>query len=115
MPVPSLRWLIAGCLPRRPSSSTNQVMWDLWWTKWHWGRFSPEYFGFPCHFAFHQLLHNHHHHHLSSGAGTIGQKMASVPSGLSLVQDVMLMRKDSNRVCYMCDKSHFVFLCYRKT
>jgi hypothetical protein len=23
-------------------------MWDLWWTKWHWGRFFPEYFGFPC-------------------------------------------------------------------
>jgi hypothetical protein len=19
----------------------GQVMWDLWWTKWHWGRFSP--------------------------------------------------------------------------
>jgi hypothetical protein len=22
-------------------SSSGQVMWDLWWTKWHWGRFSP--------------------------------------------------------------------------
>jgi hypothetical protein len=22
------------------SSSPGQVMWDLWWTKWHWGRFS---------------------------------------------------------------------------
>ena len=21
-------------------------MWDLWWTKWHWARFFPEYFGF---------------------------------------------------------------------
>jgi hypothetical protein len=32
------------------------------------------------------LLHNHHHHHhhhLSSGAGTIGQTVATVPSGLS--------------------------------
>jgi hypothetical protein len=19
----------------------SQVMWDLWWAKWHWGRFSP--------------------------------------------------------------------------
>jgi hypothetical protein len=35
-----------------------QVMWDLWWTKWHWGR--------------------------SSGAGTTGQTVAAVPSGLSL-------------------------------
>jgi hypothetical protein len=35
------------------------------------GQVLSEYFGFPCQFAFHQLLHNHHH--LSSGAGTIGQ------------------------------------------
>jgi hypothetical protein len=46
-------------------------MWDLWWTKWHWGFFS-EYFGFPCQSSFHQLLHNHQHR--SSGAGTIGQQ-----------------------------------------
>jgi hypothetical protein len=25
-------------------------MWDFWWTKWHWGMFSPEYFVFPCQF-----------------------------------------------------------------
>jgi hypothetical protein len=24
-----------------PGSILGQVMWDLWWTKWHWGRFSP--------------------------------------------------------------------------
>jgi hypothetical protein len=24
-----------------PVSSPSQVVWDLWWTKWHWGRFSP--------------------------------------------------------------------------
>jgi hypothetical protein len=23
-------------------SSQGQVMWDFWWTKWHWGRFSPK-------------------------------------------------------------------------
>jgi hypothetical protein len=39
-------------------------------------------FGFPCQFSFHRLLHTHHH--LSSGAGTIGQIEAHVPSGLSL-------------------------------
>jgi hypothetical protein len=22
-------------------SVPGQVMWDLWWTKWHWGTFSP--------------------------------------------------------------------------
>jgi hypothetical protein len=26
---------------------------DLWWTKWHWGRFFSEYFGFLCQFSFH--------------------------------------------------------------
>jgi hypothetical protein len=39
-----------------------------------------EYFGFSCHFAFHRLLHNH----LSPGAGTVGQTVVVVPSGLSL-------------------------------
>jgi hypothetical protein len=24
-----------------PNSSPGQVTWDLWWTKWHLGRFSP--------------------------------------------------------------------------
>jgi hypothetical protein len=37
---------------------------------------------FPCQFSFHRLLHIKHH--LSSGAGTIGQLVADVPSGLSL-------------------------------
>jgi hypothetical protein len=45
------------------------------------GQVIPEYFGFPCQFSFHRLLHTHH---LSSGAGTIDQIVADVPSGLSL-------------------------------
>jgi hypothetical protein len=39
------------------------------------------YFGFPCQFSFHRLLHTHH---LSFGAGTIGQLVADVPSGLTV-------------------------------
>jgi hypothetical protein len=39
------------------------------------GQVFSEYFGFPCQ-AFHRLLHTHHN--LSSGAGTIGQIVASV-------------------------------------
>jgi hypothetical protein len=38
-----------------------------------------ECFGFPCQFSFHRLLHIHH---LSSGASTMGQLVANVPSGL---------------------------------
>jgi hypothetical protein len=44
------------------------------------GQVFSEYFGFPCRFSFHQMLHIH----LSSGAGTVGQLVADVPSGLSL-------------------------------
>jgi hypothetical protein len=43
--------------------------------------FFSKYFGFPCQFLFHRLLHTHQ---LSSGAGTIGQIVADVPSGLIL-------------------------------
>jgi hypothetical protein len=45
------------------------------------GQVFSEYFGFPCQFSFHILLYTHH---LSSGAGTIGQLVAAVLSGLSL-------------------------------
>jgi hypothetical protein len=27
-------------LPGGPGWIPGQVMWDFWWTKWHWGRFS---------------------------------------------------------------------------
>jgi hypothetical protein len=57
-------------------------MWDLWWTKLHWDWFSPNTTVSPCQFSFHRLLYTHHH--LSSGAGTIDQFVADVPSGLSL-------------------------------
>jgi hypothetical protein len=54
-------------------------MWDLWSTKPHWSRFSPS--TSAC-LSFHRLLHTHHHP--SSGAGTIGQIVGDLPSGLSL-------------------------------
>jgi hypothetical protein len=44
------------------------------------GLVSSEYFGSPSQFSIHHMLHIH----LSSGAGTIGQLVADVPSGLSL-------------------------------
>jgi hypothetical protein len=44
------------------------------------GQVFPEYFGFPCQFSFHRLLDTH----LSSGACTIGQIVAILPSVLSL-------------------------------
>jgi hypothetical protein len=44
------------------------------------GQVFSEYFGFPCQFSFHRLIHTHR---LSSGAGTIGQAVVDVPSELS--------------------------------
>jgi hypothetical protein len=41
------------------------------------GNIFSDYFGFPCQFSFHRLFHIH----LSSGAGTIDQIVADVPSG----------------------------------
>jgi hypothetical protein len=45
------------------------------------GQVFSEYFGFTYQFSFHQIFHTHH---LSSRAGTIGQVVTDVPSGLSL-------------------------------
>jgi hypothetical protein len=53
-------------------------MWDLWWTL---GQVFYEYSGLPFRLSFHRMLHIHH---LPPGAGTVGQTVADVPSGLSL-------------------------------
>jgi hypothetical protein len=42
------------------------------------GQVFSDYFGFPCQFLLHRLLHTHH---LSSGAGIIGQLVADVRNG----------------------------------
>jgi hypothetical protein len=66
-----------GC----PGSSPCHVIWDLWLTKWHWGRFSPNTSVSPA---------NSHSTNCSTliiyhpWLITIGQLMAEVPSGLSL-------------------------------
>jgi hypothetical protein len=46
------------------------------------GQVSSGYFNFPCQFSFQRLLHLYHHP--STGAGTVGQLVADVPSELSL-------------------------------
>jgi hypothetical protein len=69
-------------------------MWDLWWTKWQWGRFSQN--------TSVSITNSHSTDcskviifiiiiiiiitNLSSGAGIIGQIVADVPSVLSLTQ-----------------------------
>jgi hypothetical protein len=53
------------------------------------GQVSSEYFGFPCQFSIHQLIHTH----LSSEAGTIGQLVVDVPSGLGLTPPQGIKKK----------------------
>jgi hypothetical protein len=55
------------------------------------GQVFSEYVGYPCQFSFHHLLHTQH---LPSGAGTIGQLVADVPSGLSLAPPQETKKKD---------------------
>jgi hypothetical protein len=79
----TLAWrLVAGFPPRRPVFDPRSGHVGCVVDEVALGKFFSEYFGFPCQFSFHRLLHIRHH--LSSGAGTIGQLVADVPSGLSL-------------------------------
>jgi hypothetical protein len=41
-------------MDQRGKEIPGQYMWDLWWTKWYWDRFFPEYFGFPLSISFHR-------------------------------------------------------------
>jgi hypothetical protein len=72
-----------SCHGGGPGSIPGKAMWDLQWTSGT-GTVFSEYFGFPCQFSFHRLLHIHH---LSSGAATIDNLVADVPSGLSLTSN----------------------------
>jgi hypothetical protein len=63
-----------------------------------------QYFGFPCQFSFQRLLHNHYH--LSSGAGTIAQLVADVPSGLSLIPPKEGKKNNKNSI-RESDHRHF--------
>jgi hypothetical protein len=61
-------------------SSPGQVIVEFLVDRVALGQVFSEYFGFPCQFSFHQLLHIHY---LLSGAGTVGQIVTDVPSGFS--------------------------------
>jgi hypothetical protein len=89
--VPYLRWLLGNFSLRRPEFDPRLGNVGFVVNRVAMGRVFFEYFGFPCQFSFHRLLHIHHH--LSSWAGTIGQLVADVPSGPSLT---LLQEKINN-------------------
>lgn len=51
--VPWIRWLVTSFYLWGSDSLSVLPMQNFWWTKWHWGRFSPEYFGFSPSVLFH--------------------------------------------------------------
>jgi hypothetical protein len=79
--VPTLRRFVAGFPLWRHGFEPRSSHVGFVVEKMALGQVFSEYFGFPCQFSFHRLLHTHH---LSSGAGIIGQLVADAPSGLSV-------------------------------
>jgi hypothetical protein len=61
------------------------------------GQVFSEHFSFPCQFSFHQMPHSQHH--LPFGAGTMGQIVADVPSGLSPTPPQGIRKKNKVQVC----------------
>jgi hypothetical protein len=85
MAAPQLGRLVADFPPRRPGFGPRSGHVRFVVDKVALGKVFSEYFGFPCQFSFHLLLHTQH---LSSGAGTICQVVADVPSGLSGLAEI---------------------------
>jgi hypothetical protein len=81
--VPELRRIVAGFPARWPWFEPRSGHVGFVVNKVTLGQVFSEYFGFTCQFSFHTLPHTHH---LSSVAGTIGQLVAEVPSGLSMTE-----------------------------
>jgi hypothetical protein len=86
------RPLVAGILPGWPVFDRRSRI-----CGWGYGigQVSSEFLGFPFPYSFHRLPHIHH---LSSRAGTIGQLVVEVPSGLSL----NLKQKTKKRKTIFC-------------
>jgi hypothetical protein len=61
-------------------------MWGFWWTKWHWGRFSPNAPVSPANEStdWFAPIMVHTDHYPSSGTGIIGEIVADVPGGSNL-------------------------------
>jgi hypothetical protein len=111
--VPWFRRLVAGFPPLRPAFDPRSGHVRLLVDKMTLGQVFSEYLGFHCQLSFHRLLHNHHY--LSSGAGTIGQIVTEVPSGLSLtlpkqIKETKLFNEESALWIYLIFLSYHLAL-----
>jgi hypothetical protein len=58
--APYLKRLVAGFPPRRPGFKPGSGQVGFVVDKVALGQVFSEYFGFPCQFSFHQILHHNH-------------------------------------------------------
>jgi hypothetical protein len=72
------RGLVAGFAPWRPGFYTRSGYVRFMVDKVALEQVFSSYCGFPCQYSSPEILHSH----LSSGADTLGQLVADVPSGL---------------------------------
>jgi hypothetical protein len=93
MAVPLLRRLVADFPPQRPGFKPRSGYVGFVVDKVALRHVFSEYFSFQSQFSFHRLFHIHH---LSSKAGTKGQFVADVPSGLSLTPPQETKKKSRN-------------------
>jgi hypothetical protein len=94
--------LVAGFPPWRPRFDPRSFHVGFVVDKVTLGQVFSKYFGFPCQFSLHWLLHIYHH--LSSGTGTIGQTVADVQSGrLSLTPPQETLPPCTNTLVYPCE------------
>jgi hypothetical protein len=107
--APWLRRLVTGFPSRRPAFESKSGHVGFMVDKVAPEQVFSEYFGFLCQFSFHRLLHTHH---LSSGAGTIGQLVADVPSGLSLTPPPQGTKKKSE-LLWLSSSSPYLLMQYR--
>jgi hypothetical protein len=82
-------------------------MLDLYWTKWQWGRFSPStsvslaHSHFTCYSTFIVII--------TSGAGTLGQLVADVPSELNLTSPQETKKKKGREIKRILTGIAFIF------
>jgi hypothetical protein len=91
--MPQFRRLVFGLPPWRPGFEPRLRHVGFVADKVTLGQVFSEAFGFPCQFSFHRLLHTHY---LSFGAGTVGQLVADVPSGLISLTPLQETTKKTN-------------------
>jgi hypothetical protein len=101
-----LMWLVTGFPPRRPGFEPGSRHVGFVVDKVPLGQVFSEYFDLPCQTSFHQLLHNHHR--LSSGAGTVDQTVAAVPSGFSSLAALRIIKKNNTIIYYIKNVMFYV-------